>query len=76
CLTLHPIVLLHCQIKFGNHFHKDNHLFFTIPSHTEKGKQPWSHFPFISSVSYHQKFVSIIFFLVLSVSAMYGFIVS
>ncbi len=46
------------------------------PNSIEKGKQPWSHFPFNSSVSYHQKFVSIIFFLVLSVSAMYGFIES
>ena len=43
-----------------------------LPIVQKKGKQLWSHFPFNSSVSYHQKFVSIICFLVLSVSAMYG----
>ena len=42
----------------------------------EKRETSLELFPLNSSVSYHQKFVSIIFFLVLSVSAMYGFIVS
>ena len=40
-----------------------------FPLIQKKGKQHWSHFPFNSSVSYHQKLVSIIFFLVLSVMA-------
>ena len=43
------------------------------PNSIEKGKQPWSHFPFNSSLSYHQKFVSIIFFPVLSVMAISDF---
>ena len=43
------------------------------PNSIEKGKQHWSHFPFNSSLSYHQKFVSIIFFPVLSVMAISDF---
>ena len=57
--------------------HKGTAIYLLFPfTIQKKGKTAGAIFPFRSSFSSHQKFVSIIFFLVLSVNAMYGFIVS